>query len=234
MAVRFGLLVTLQAKEGQEEVLAAFYAYESQVPRIAREKDRGLREMYGADELTTRYFSLHATADIYHSNVWREQLGKRIAANSETADRALASAEAAAKALGALLDNDAGNTANALTVPTINKLCDMLAAKGEIDFRPARGGENEDRWINHLYVDVQLIHVLDADTEIAHLARFSRQILFHVAPRHQSAIDEPIVYRWIAVRRADDSRFKLALGFQHVTPGGFILDHMSVGIDGQH
>ncbi len=31
-----------------EEALAAFYAYESQVPRIAAEKDRGLRDLYAA------------------------------------------------------------------------------------------------------------------------------------------------------------------------------------------
>ena len=42
------------ASEGTpEEALAAFYAYESQVPRVAKEKARGLREMYGADERVT-------------------------------------------------------------------------------------------------------------------------------------------------------------------------------------
>ena len=60
------------ASEGTpEEALAAFYAYESQVPRIAQEKERGLREMYGADDKTCGYFALHATADVYHSKVWR-------------------------------------------------------------------------------------------------------------------------------------------------------------------
>jgi pyrroloquinoline-quinone synthase len=93
------------AEEGTpEEALAAFYAYESQVPRIAKEKDRGLREWYGADAQTTRYFTLHATADVYHSNVWREQLAKRVAANPETAEKALNAAEAAAKALWTALD----------------------------------------------------------------------------------------------------------------------------------
>ena len=93
------------ASEGTpEEALAAFYAYESQVPRIAKEKDRGLRELYGADERTTRYFTLHATADVYHANVWREQLGKRVAANPATADKALAAAETAAKALWTALN----------------------------------------------------------------------------------------------------------------------------------
>src|SRR5215813_12948416 len=65
------------ASEGTpEEALAVFYAYESQVPRVAQEKARGLREMYGADEKTCGYFTLHATADVFHSNVWKQQLGK--------------------------------------------------------------------------------------------------------------------------------------------------------------
>jgi pyrroloquinoline-quinone synthase len=87
-----------------EEALAAFYAYESQVPRVAKEKDRGLRVLYGADEHTTRYFTLHTTADVHHSNVWREQLAKRVEANPEGVTRALTAAEAAAKALWNALD----------------------------------------------------------------------------------------------------------------------------------
>lgn len=87
-----------------EEALAAFYAYESQVPRVAQEKDRGLREFYGADEKTRSYFTLHATADVYHARVWRTQLEKRVRANPETAEKALAAAESAAKALWTVLD----------------------------------------------------------------------------------------------------------------------------------
>lgn len=93
------------ASEGSpEEALAAFYAYESQVPRVAKEKERGLREMYGADDKTCGYFTLHATADIYHSRVWRKQLEKRVAANPETADKALDAAENAARMLWRALD----------------------------------------------------------------------------------------------------------------------------------
>ncbi|HTS34681.1 MAG TPA: iron-containing redox enzyme family protein [Candidatus Solibacter sp.] len=87
-----------------EEALAAFYAYESQVPRIAKEKERGLRQMYAADDKTCGYFSLHATADVYHSSVWRKQLEKRIAANPDTANAALAAAEKAAHMLWKALD----------------------------------------------------------------------------------------------------------------------------------
>jgi pyrroloquinoline-quinone synthase len=87
-----------------EEALAAFYAYESQVPRLAQEKDRVLRELYSADEKTRGYFTLHALADVHHANVWRNQLEKRVKANPETAEKALAAAENAAKALWRVLD----------------------------------------------------------------------------------------------------------------------------------
>lgn len=87
-----------------EEALAAFYAYESQVPRVAQEKARGLEQMYGADEKTRGYFTLHTTADVYHSRVWRQQLTKRLESDPQTADRALQSGEAAAKALWEGLD----------------------------------------------------------------------------------------------------------------------------------
>jgi pyrroloquinoline-quinone synthase len=93
------------ASEGTpEETLAAFYAYESQVPRVAAEKDRGLRELYGADEKTRAYFTLHTTADIYHSQIWRKQLEKRVQATPDAPEKALAAAESAAKALWNALD----------------------------------------------------------------------------------------------------------------------------------
>jgi pyrroloquinoline-quinone synthase len=93
------------ASEGTpEEALAAFYAYESQVPRVAKEKARGLREMYGADEKTCGYFTLHTTADVYHSQVWRQQLAKRIESNPQAAEKALAAGENAAKSLWRALD----------------------------------------------------------------------------------------------------------------------------------
>lgn len=87
-----------------EEALAAFYAYESQVPQVAKEKDRGLRERYGADERTCAYFTLHTEADVYHANVWKQQLKKRVEGRPEAAAKALDAAEAAAKALWTALD----------------------------------------------------------------------------------------------------------------------------------
>jgi pyrroloquinoline-quinone synthase len=93
------------ASEGTpEEALAAFYVYESQVPRVAKEKERGLREMYGADDKTCGYFTMHTTADIYHSNAWRKQLESRVAANPQAAEAALDAAETTARMLWQALD----------------------------------------------------------------------------------------------------------------------------------
>jgi pyrroloquinoline-quinone synthase len=101
------------ASEGTpEEALAAFYVYESQVPRVAKEKARGLRQMYGADDKTCGYFALHATADVFHSNVWRQQLEHRIAANPKAAQAALNAAEDTARMLWQALDGiEAARTA---------------------------------------------------------------------------------------------------------------------------
>jgi len=41
---------------------------------------------------------------VYHSNVWKQQLKKRIEAQPETAEKALNAAEGAAKALWRALD----------------------------------------------------------------------------------------------------------------------------------
>ena len=87
-----------------EEALATFYAYESQVPRVAAEKARGLQAMYGADAKTCEYFNLHTTADVYHSRVWKQLLGKAVESNPEAAERALGAAGNAAKALWNALD----------------------------------------------------------------------------------------------------------------------------------
>jgi pyrroloquinoline-quinone synthase len=84
--------------------LAALYAYESQVPRIAAEKAAGLRAHYGADEATCRYFTLHRTADVHHAAVWKDALAEQVAADPELADQALDAAETAACALWTALD----------------------------------------------------------------------------------------------------------------------------------
>ena len=51
-----------------QEGLSAMYAYEAQAPKIALEKIRGLRELYGIDsEEALKFFEVHATLDVEHS-----------------------------------------------------------------------------------------------------------------------------------------------------------------------
>jgi pyrroloquinoline-quinone synthase len=93
------------AREGSTaEALAAFYAYESQVPRVAKSKADGLAQRYGADPKTCGYFTLHQFADVEHSHLWRELLSAEVAAHPEQAEAALNAAEDAAKALWRALD----------------------------------------------------------------------------------------------------------------------------------
>ncbi len=100
------LIATLRrmASEGSSaEALAAFYAYESQVPRVAEAKARGLRQWYGADARICAYFTLHQTADVRHAAVWREQLRSQVSGAGSQED-ALAAAEVTARALWGTLD----------------------------------------------------------------------------------------------------------------------------------
>jgi pyrroloquinoline-quinone synthase len=86
------------------QALAAFYAYESQIPRIAKEKAAGLTERYGADNRTAGYFKLHQTADVLHSRVWRDLLAQEVDAHPEQAEAALDQAEQVAQSLWRVLD----------------------------------------------------------------------------------------------------------------------------------
>ncbi len=86
------------------EVLAALWAYESQVPRIAREKYVKLREKYAADDVTCGYFDLHAIADVYHAQTWKRKLEYELRDNAGSEEAALNAAETAVKALWLALD----------------------------------------------------------------------------------------------------------------------------------
>ena len=57
--------------------LGALYAYESQFPAIAAAKVEGLIERYGInDEETLRFFRVHESADVEHSDVCRRLLDR--------------------------------------------------------------------------------------------------------------------------------------------------------------
>lgn len=93
------------SKEGSTiEALSSFYAYESQIPRVAKEKAIGLKQRYGASPSTYKYFSVHATADIEHTKDWRELISEEIEASPEQAEAAVRTAESFAKAIWQVLD----------------------------------------------------------------------------------------------------------------------------------
>ena len=84
--------------------LAALYAYESQVPEVARSKREGLRQHYGLnDERTIAFFRVHEEADVWHRQTERETLGRE-AGGEGSRGRILAAAEEAARALWSFLD----------------------------------------------------------------------------------------------------------------------------------
>lgn len=86
-------------QDAPASALAALYTYESRVPAIARTKAEGLKQHYGADMATSRYFTLHQVADVYHAKVWRDAIEAELAAHPEETDVALDAAEATAAAL---------------------------------------------------------------------------------------------------------------------------------------
>ena len=98
-----GTFESMAREEATAAALAAFHAYESQVPRVAKEKRRGLTEWYGADR---------ETADVHHAAVWRELVEREMTAAEEISLAAAEACEAAvlrgteraAKALWRALD----------------------------------------------------------------------------------------------------------------------------------
>lgn len=86
------------------EGVAALYAYESQIPEVARTKREGLKACYGIDDpRTVSYFNVHEAADVVHRAQEREIIEKK----ADTADDqqiVLEAAEAGAKAVWHFLD----------------------------------------------------------------------------------------------------------------------------------
>lgn len=92
----------LAAHGSPAEAVAAFYAYEAQVPEIATQKIAGLRRYYAVqDPEPLRYFSVHEEADVRHRAAWRSWLAGH--ADSDAGDAA-AGAERALLALWGALD----------------------------------------------------------------------------------------------------------------------------------
>ena len=97
-------MVELTRSDDFRDGLAALYAYESQVPMVAKTKREGLAKFYNlSDERSVSFFSVHEEADIEHSRVERELLVEHCATD-EQQNRAIASADSAARALWQFLD----------------------------------------------------------------------------------------------------------------------------------
>ena len=59
---------TITSEGSFQEGLSAMYAYEAQVPKVALEKIKGLRERYGIDgDESLKFFAVHSTLDPEHS-----------------------------------------------------------------------------------------------------------------------------------------------------------------------
>jgi len=86
------------------EGVSALYAYESQIPEVARVKIEGLRKFYDIHDATAlSFFTVHQEADVYHSAGERKILHDHAVT---PADRkaVLGAAESSARAMLRLLD----------------------------------------------------------------------------------------------------------------------------------
>jgi pyrroloquinoline-quinone synthase len=101
------LVVTFRELAKEAPVAAAFgafFAYESQVPKIAAEKRNGLKRHYGADDQTCSYFTVHEKADVHHAGVWRKIISAMVQEDDRQASEALEGISRAARALWTALD----------------------------------------------------------------------------------------------------------------------------------
>jgi len=93
------------ANRSVAEAVAALYAYESQVPELARTKIDGLQRFYGiSDAKGTAYFSVHQEADKAHREAWRGWLARNATTAGVSEEQILASTQDALNALWGALD----------------------------------------------------------------------------------------------------------------------------------
>jgi pyrroloquinoline-quinone synthase len=96
------LIATMKslARDGAlHEGLASLYAYESQIPAVAKAKIDGLAKWYGISaERDVAFFAVHMDADVIHSQTSRDLL----ASLCDTDEKAAAATTATARTLDAL------------------------------------------------------------------------------------------------------------------------------------
>ncbi len=94
----------LARSEKLHEGLAALYAYESQIPAVAKAKIDGLAEWYGITAARDiAFFAVHMTADVNHSQTARELL-EQLCDTPEKAEEARAASAKTVNALYRFLD----------------------------------------------------------------------------------------------------------------------------------
>ena len=97
-------LKSLTRSEDYREGLAALYAYESQIPEVARTKREGLKSLYKIDdERAVSFFRVHEGIDVLHQKVEQQILSEKCQTADEQ-ERAIAAATESAKALWSFLD----------------------------------------------------------------------------------------------------------------------------------
>lgn len=98
-AIRLVETFTELSRASYPASLGALYAYEYQVPEIAKTKIEGLKKYYGISESKAlAFFEVHLAADVYHSQSCEDMLEKLSPAEKEVAK------DAAIKASKALWD----------------------------------------------------------------------------------------------------------------------------------
>ena len=91
-------------QDSPAEVVAAIYAYQSQVPQLCGEKARALLSHYGADARTCGFFVLHTYADVKQAQTWRGELVRLVSGDARLVDPVLEAASRAADWLWQALD----------------------------------------------------------------------------------------------------------------------------------
>ncbi|MDA0986759.1 MAG: CADD family putative folate metabolism protein [Bacteroidetes bacterium] len=94
----------LSRSENFQEGVAALYAYESQIPEVAKVKIDGLKNFYGINsEDGLKYFSVHEVADIQHSDVQKNILKENVS-TSEMESKTIKAAKDSCLAINTFLD----------------------------------------------------------------------------------------------------------------------------------
>ena len=123
--------------------------------------------------------------------------------------------------------------------PAVVALHQGLLHAGLVRVRPDEEGR-----VEHLNIDVELVHMPEPRVDVAHLARRLRRVVADVLVLgDQPAVADPeLLLRILAVvggdahagGLGDDHRRVAAVGFVHELPGVGRFEDMGVGIDGAH